>query len=48
MFEVANVVEGDGVFENAEVDVSDVFDCDDVESTEFGVRDSIVAILRLM
>ena len=51
MFEVSNVEESDGVFENAQVDVSDAFDYDDVESTEFVVRASLDArlfLLRLM
>ena len=43
MFEVANLEEGDVVFEDAQVDVCDVLDHDDVRITEFVVNDSIVA-----
>ena len=43
VFEVANVEESDVVFEDAQVDVCDVLDHDDVKITEFVVNDSIVA-----
>ena len=43
VFEVANVEEGDVVFEDAQVDVYDVLDHDDVKITEFIVNDSVVA-----
>ena len=43
MFEVANVEESDVVFEDAQVDVYDVLDHDDVKITEFVVNDSVVA-----
>ena len=43
VFEVANVEESDVVFEDAQVDVCDVLDHDDVKITEFVVNDSEVA-----
>ena len=43
VFEVANVEESDVVFEDAQVDVYDVLDHDDVKITEFIVNDSVVA-----
>ena len=43
VFEVANVEESDVVFEDAQVDVCDVLDHDDVKITGFVVNDSIVA-----
>jgi len=43
VFEVANVEESDVVFEDAQVDVCDVLDHDDVKITEFVVNDSVVA-----
>ena len=43
VFEVANVEERDVVFDDAQVDVCDVLDHDDVKITEFVVNDSIVA-----
>ena len=43
VFEVANVEESDVVFEDAQVDVCDVLDHDDVKITELVVNDSIVA-----
>ena len=42
VFEVANVEESDVVFEDAQVDVCDVLDHNDVNVTEFVVNDSIV------
>ena len=42
MFEVANVEESDVVFEDAQVNVCDVLDHDDVKITEFVVNDSVV------
>ena len=41
VFEVANVEESDVAFEDAQVDVCDVLDHDDVKITEFVVNDSI-------
>ena len=43
VFEVANVEESDVVFEDAQVDVCDVLDHDDVKITELLVNDSKVA-----
>ena len=43
VFEVASVEESDVVFEDAQVDVCDVLDHDDVKITEFVVNDSVVA-----
>ena len=43
VFEVANVEESDVVFEDAQVDVCNVLDQDDVMITEFVVNDSVVA-----
>ena len=43
VFEVANVEESDVVFEDAQVDVCDVLDHDDVKITEFVVNDSVLA-----
>ena len=43
MFEVANVEESDLVFEDAQVDMCDGLDHDDVKITEFVVNDSVVA-----
>ena len=43
VFEVANVEESDVVFEDAQVDVCDVLDYDDVKITEFVINDSVVA-----
>lgn len=43
VFEVANVEESDVVFEDAQVDVRDVLDHDDVKNTELVVNDSVVA-----
>ena len=43
MFEVANLEETDVVFEDAQVDVCDVLDHDDVRITEFVVNDSVAA-----
>ena len=43
VFEVANVEESDVIFEDAQVDVCDVLDHDDVKITDFVVNDSIVA-----
>ena len=43
VFEESDVEESDGVFEDAQVDVCDVLDHDDVKITEFVVNDSIVA-----
>ena len=42
VFEVTNVEESDVVFEDAQVDVCDVLDHDDVKITEFVVNDSVV------
>ena len=44
VFEVTNVEESDVVFEDAQVDVCDVLDHDDVKITEFVVNDSVVAV----
>ena len=43
MFEVANLEESDVVFEDAQVDVYDVLDHDDVKITGFVVNDSVLA-----
>ena len=43
VLEVANLEESDVVFKDAQVDVCDVLDHDDVKITEFVVSDSIVA-----
>ncbi|XP_015764203.1 PREDICTED: uncharacterized protein LOC107343152 [Acropora digitifera] len=42
VFEVSNVEESDVVFEDAQVDVCDILDHDDVKITEFVVNDSVV------
>ena len=47
MFEVANLDESDDVFEDAQVDVCDVLDHDDVKITESVVNDSIVSSSHL-
>ena len=47
MFEVANLEESDDVFEDAQVDVCDVLDHDDVKITESVVNDSIVSSSHL-
>ena len=43
VFEVANVEESNVVFEDAQVDVYDLLDRDDLKITEFVVNDSVVA-----
>ena len=43
VFEVANVEQSDVAFEDAQVDLCDVLDHDDVKITEFVVNDSMVA-----
>ena len=43
VFEVANLEESDVVFKDAQVDVCDVLDHDDVKSTEFVGNDPLVA-----
>ena len=47
VFEVANLEESDGVLGDAQVDVCDVLDHDDVKITESVVNDSIVASSHL-
>ena len=47
MFEVAKPEESDDVFEDAQVDVCDVLDRDDVKITESVVNDSIVSSSHL-
>ena len=47
MFKVVNLEESDVLFKDAQVDVCDVLDHDDVWITEFVVNDSIVAGLHL-
>ena len=42
MFEVVNLEESDVIFENAQVDVCDVLDQDDIKSAESVISDSIV------
>ena len=47
VFEVANLEESDDVFGDAQVDVCDVLDHDDVKITESVVNDSIVSSSHL-
>ena len=47
MFKVVNLEESDVAFKDAQVDVCEVLDHDDVWITEFVVNDSIVAGLHL-